>query len=53
MTRVEHDKIVDLLKHEALQGIYTGRLDGKCDDVVLIEDAIKVIDRVYKEESEE
>lgn len=47
MTQMEHDKIVKLMKCGALQGIDTGRLDGKCEDVIPIEDAIAIIDLVY------
>lgn len=49
MTQTEHDKIINLMKHGALQGIDTGRLDGKCEDVIPIEDAIAIVDSVYKE----
>jgi len=52
MTRIEHDKIINLMKHGALQGIDTGRLDGKCEDVIPLEDAIAIIDLVYKAETE-
>ena len=53
MTQIEHDKIVNLLKHGALQGIDTGRLDGKCEDVIPLEDAITIVDLVYNAESED
>lgn len=53
MTQIEYDKIINLMKHGALQGIDTGRLDGKCEDVIPLEDAIAIIDKVYKAESEE
>ena len=49
MTEIEHDKIVNLMKHGALQGVDTGRLDGKCEDVIPIEDAITIVDLVYEE----
>jgi hypothetical protein len=52
MTRKEYDKIIRLMKHGALQGIDTCRLDGKCEDVIPLEDAIAIIDLV-KAESEE
>ena len=52
MTREEHDKIINLMKHGALQGIDTCRLDGKCEDVIPIEDAIAIVDLIYKTESE-
>ncbi len=52
MTKAEDDKIIHLMKHGALQGIDTGRLDGKCEDAVPLEDAIAIIDLVYKAESE-
>ena len=53
MTQIEYDKIINLMKHGALQGIDTGRLDGKCEDVIPIEDAIAIVDSVYnKAESE-
>ena len=35
----------------ALQGVDTGRLDGKCEDVIPLEDAIAIVDLV-KAESE-
>ena len=47
---MEHDKIINLMKHGALQGIDTGRLDGKCEDVIPLEDAIAIIDLIYKTE---
>jgi len=53
MTQIEHDKIINLIKHGALQGIDTGRLDGKCEDVIPIEDAIAIVDLVYEAESED
>lgn len=53
MTKDEHDKIVHLLTSGALQGIDTGRLDGKCEDVIPLGDAVAIIDIIYKEESEE
>ena len=52
MTQREYDKIIYLLKHGALQNIDTGRLDGKCEEVVPLEDAIDIIDAV-KAESED
>ena len=52
MTKEEHDKIIHLMDHGALQGIDTGRLDGKCEDVIPLDDAIAIIEIVYKTESE-
>lgn len=49
MTKVEYDKIMHLMKCGALQGIDTGRLDGKCEDVIPIEDAIAIVDLVYRQ----
>lgn len=51
MSKAEYDKIVHLMKCGALQGIDTGRLDGKCEDVIPLEDAIAIIDKC-KAESE-
>lgn len=48
----EHDKIIDLMKHGAIQDIDTGRLDGKCEDVIPLEDAIAIVDLVYTEDNE-
>lgn len=53
MTREEHDKLIHLMNHGALQGVDTGRLDGKCEDVIPLEDAIAIIDALYKAESED
>ena len=53
MRRVEYDKIIYLMNRGALQGIDTGRLDGKCEDVIPLEDAIAIIDEVYKTGSED
>lgn len=50
MSKAEYDKIVHLMKRGALQGIDTGRLDGKCENVIPLEDAIAIIDAVYKAE---
>lgn len=52
MSKSEYDKIVHLMKCGALQGIDTGRLDGKCEDVIPLEDAIAIIDAVYSAERE-
>jgi len=49
MTKAEYDKIIHLMKHGSLQGIDTGRLDGKCEDVIPLEDAIAIVNLVYKE----
>lgn len=46
MTQIEYNKIIDLIKHGALEGIDTGRFDGKCEDVIPIEDAITIVDSV-------
>ncbi len=48
MKSIEHDKIINLIKHGALHDVDTGRLDGKCEDVIPVEDAIDIIDLVYK-----
>lgn len=53
MTRIERDKIINLMKHGALQGIDTCRLDGKCEDVIPLEDAIAIIDNIGNVESED
>ncbi len=53
MTKAEHDKIIQLMKRGALQGIDTGRLDGKCEDVIPLEDVVAIIEAVYKAGSEE
>ena len=52
MTQKEHNKIIHLMNCGALQGIDTGRLDGKCEDVIPLEDAIAIIDLVYNAETE-
>lgn len=52
MNKAEHDKIIDLMKHGALQGVDTGRLDGKCEDVIPLEDAIAIVDLVHKTEGQ-
>ena len=52
MTREEYDKILHLMNCGALQGVDTGRLDGKCEDVIPLEDAITIVDLVYKADSE-
>ena len=52
MTRIEHHTIIFLIKQEALHDIDTGRLDGKCEDVIPIEDAIAIIDSVYNNKKE-
>ena len=53
MTKAEYEKIIHLLNCGALHGIDTGRLDGECEDVIPLEDAIAIIDLVYKVESED
>ena len=53
MNKAEYDKIVHLMKCGSLQGIDTGRLDGKCEDVIPLEDAIAIINLIYKAEGEE
>lgn len=53
MNKAEYDKIIHLMNCGALQGIDTCRLDGKCEDVIPLEDAIAIVDLVYEAESEE
>ena len=53
MSKAEYDKLVYLMKCGSLPSIDTGRLDGKCEDVIPFEDAIAIINLVYKGESEE
>lgn len=53
MSKAEYDKLVHLMKCGSLQGIDTGRLDGKCEDVIPLEDAIAIIDLIYKAEGKE
>lgn len=53
MDKTEYNKIIHLMNHGALQGIDTGRLDGKCEDVIPLNDAIAIIDLIYNAESEE
>ena len=48
MTNEEYKKIIHLMKHGALHGIDTGRLDRKCEDAIPLEDAIAIVDSVYK-----
>ena len=52
MTKKEYNRTTYLLNHAALHGIDTGRLDGKCEDVIPLKDAIAVIDEIYNVESE-
>lgn len=52
LSKAEYDKLVHLMKCGSLQSVDTGRLDGKCEDVIPLEDAIAIIDKVYKVESE-
>ena len=47
MTKEEHDKLVHFIEHGAIHDIDTGRLDGKCESVIPVEDAIAVIDSVF------
>ena len=49
MTQIEYDKIIYLMKHGALQGVDTGRIDCICEDVIPLEDAIAIIDSVKAE----
>ena len=52
MTDTEYNRIIYLMNHGSLHNIDTGRLDGKCEDVIPLEDAIAIVDLVYKVESE-
>ena len=52
MTKTEYDKIINLIKHGSLEGIDTGRLDGKCENVIPTDDAIDIVDKIYKENKE-
>lgn len=47
MNKTEYNKIIHLMNHGALQGIDTGRLDEKCEDVIPLKDAITIIDLIY------
>ena len=49
----EYDKIIDLMNRVALDGFDTGRLDGRCEKVIPLEDAIAIIDCFYKAERED
>ena len=51
MTQKEYEKIIHLMNCGTLHGIDTGRLDGKCEDVIPLEDAIAIIDK-YRAKSE-
>lgn len=51
MTKAEYDKIIYLMNRGALQGIDTGRLDGKCEDVIPLEDASAIVYSIYKAEA--
>lgn len=53
MSKAEYDKLIHLMKCGALQGIDTGRLDGECEDVIPLEDAIIIIDLIYKVEGDD
>lgn len=52
MTKEERDKIIHLMDRGALQGIDTGRLDGKCEAVIPLDDAIAIIRIIYAESEE-
>lgn len=47
MNKTEYNKIIHLMNHGALQGIDTGRLDGKCEDVIPLKDAITIVNLIY------
>ncbi len=49
MTSKEKERLEYLMKHGALHGIYTGRLDGKSEDVIPLKDAIAIIRKIYEE----
>lgn len=53
MSKAEYDKIVHLMKCAALQDIDTGRLDGKYESAIPLEDVIAILQRIYKAESED
>ena len=53
MKQTECEKIIRLMKRGSLQGIDTGRLDGKCEDVIPLEDAIDIINSFCAESEEE
>lgn len=52
MNKTEYNKIIRLMNHGALQGIDTGRLDGKCEDIIPLKDAIDIIDLIYNANAE-
>lgn len=45
MTNKEADKIKKEIQKESLGKWYVGRIDGKSDEVVLVEDVIAIIDK--------
>jgi len=53
MTSREKERLEYFIKHGSLQGIDTGRIDGKCEDVIPIEDAIDIIRKIYAESEEQ
>ena len=53
MTSREKERLEYLMEHGALQGIDTGRIDGKCEDVIPLEDSIAIIRNIYEESEEE
>lgn len=53
INKEEYDKIVHLMNCAALDGFDTGRLDGKCEKVIPLEDALAIVDCFYKVESED
>ena len=52
MTNKEADKITKEIKKESLGKWYVGRIDGKSDEVVLLDDVIAIIDEHREKQKE-
>ena len=52
MTDKEADKIEKEIKKESLGKWYVGRIDGKSDEVVLLDDVIAIIDEHREKQKE-
>jgi len=55
MTRKEYDKIIRLMHNGAISGIIydEDKIDGECEEVIPLKDAIEIVYLVYEEEKNE
>lgn len=47
------EDIIEMIKHASIEDVETGRLDGKCESVIPLEDCFEIIEAYTKGENNE